>query len=155
MAEQKHSVMYTDTAMPMPGPYRWHLMNDWQGRIYFSLCASLCDLQDRLLGFSLWFFFLEQTVIVSTLKTYLCTTSKTGIYAMGVSIFCPKRDICCRQESLALLVAGSFPAAWFTLAGLLCLGVHPSYYAAAHSKQLTCASVTPYCKISRARFFRP
>lgn len=45
------------------------------------------------------------------LKTYLCNTSKMGMHAMGVNVFCPKRNICWSQESLALLVAGSFSAA--------------------------------------------
>lgn len=151
---QSRSIQWCTQTLPCP--CQAHTDDTWmtgRGQLRFPLVSILSDFQYRLFRVFLIFFFRTDGNNVHTEN--LCTTSKMGLHAIGVNVFCPNRNICWRQESLALLVAGSFPAAWFTLAGLLCPWVHPSYYTTAHSKQLTCASVTSYCKISRAKFFHP
>lgn len=116
VAEQKHSVMYTDIAMPMPDPYRWHLMNDWQRRILFSLSSHpIWFLGQVVQGFPYLFFRIDGNSVHA--ENLLVHHQQDGYTCHGNQ--CPNRNTCWSQESLTLLVRGSFPAAWFTLAPVL------------------------------------
>lgn len=119
---QSRSIQWCTQTLPCP--CQVHTDDTWwmtgRGQLCFPLVSTLSDFQDRLFRVSLIFFFRTDGNNVHTEN--LCTTSKMGLHAIGVNVFCPNRNICWRQESLALLVAGSLPAAWFTLAGLLSPG---------------------------------